>query len=333
LLGRRSTGDGEGRGRRRGAARMSSAFVQPQADGAALQPPAATAGLVPQQGAFFPFNAVPEAPISGSRHQSFCRARLCQRRAVGGGAGLAEAAEDDAGGVIAAGQRGQDRVDGDLRGAVGREAVDAGADGRDGDAGKLVLGGDLQAAAIARGEQRLLVRAAAAPDRADRVDDVAGGEAVAPGDLRLARRAAAERAAFRQKLRPGGPVNGAVDPAAAEQRLVRGINDGVNREPGDVALDDLDAVGVDCRLLGLRRGFAFAAGRFVSVPRVAERCDPGVRASAASGRWRRSPPPRGWLLPRPEPWPAASPPSGRARRGRHGSDRRRARSRPQGSGA
>ena len=42
---------------------------------------------------------------------------------------------------------------------------------------------------------------------------------VAARDLRLAGVAAAERAAFREKLRPGGAVDRAVDAATAEQRL------------------------------------------------------------------------------------------------------------------
>ena len=35
----------------------------------------------------------------------------------------------------------------------------------------------------------------------------------------------------------------AVDPAAAGQRLVRGIDDGVDRQRGDVALQDFDRHG------------------------------------------------------------------------------------------
>ena len=49
--------------------------------------------------------------------------------------------------------------------------------------------------------------------------------------------------ARRAKLGASGAMNGAVDAAAAEQRLVSGIDDGVDLKPGDVAFDDLDAAG------------------------------------------------------------------------------------------
>jgi hypothetical protein len=60
-------------------------------------------------------------------------------------------------------------------------------------------------------------------------------QAIAAGDLRLSGRAAAERAAFGQQIGTGGAVNGAVDTAAAEQRFIGGVDDGVDVELGDVA--------------------------------------------------------------------------------------------------
>ena len=69
----------------------------------------------------------------------------------------------------------------------------------------------------------------AAPDRADRVDHMAGGQPIAARDPRLAGRAAADLAAFLEKLRTGGAMDGAVDAAAAEQALVRGVDDRVER--------------------------------------------------------------------------------------------------------
>lgn len=38
-------------------------------------------------------------------------------------------------------------------------------------------------------------------------------------------------------------MDGAIDPAAAKQGLVGGIDDGIDGKRGDVAFDDVDAVG------------------------------------------------------------------------------------------
>ena len=53
--------------------------------------------------------------------------------------------------------------------------------------------------------------------------------------------AAVERFAFLQQLRACGTMDRAVDPAAAEQRRVRRIDDGVDRERGDVGDDDIQS--------------------------------------------------------------------------------------------
>ena len=78
---------------------------------------------------------------------------------------------------------------------------------------------------------------AAAPDRSDRVDHVSRRQVVAAGDARLARRAAAERAALAEQARTGGAVDGAVHAAAAEQRAVGGVDDRVHVEARDVTLN------------------------------------------------------------------------------------------------
>ena len=70
------------------------------------------------------------------------------------------------------------------------------------------------------------------------MDNVPGGKGVPPGDPGFAGRAPAEAPAFLQKRRSGGGMNGAVDPAAAQQCFVGGIDDGGDFEPGDVAFDD-----------------------------------------------------------------------------------------------
>ena len=93
-------------------------------------------------------------------------------------------------------------------------------------------------AAIGGGEERRLTFAAAAPDRADGVDNVAGGQTVAAviraspvGQPPIARHSA-------RSSGPGGAMDRAVDAAAAEQALVRRVDDGVDVERGDVGDDD-----------------------------------------------------------------------------------------------
>src|SRR5262245_34972685 len=73
------------------------------------------------------------------------------------------------------------------------------------------------------------------------MDHVTRLQPITSGDLGLAGRAAAERAALGQKLRSGGTVNGAVDATAAQKAFVRGIDDGIDVEACDVAFDDVDA--------------------------------------------------------------------------------------------
>ncbi len=65
-------------------------------------------------------------------------------------------------------------------------------------------------------------------------------QTIAAGDLGLAGIAAAERLAFAQQFRPRRAMDGAVHAAAAEQRAVGGIDDGIDLERGDVADHKLD---------------------------------------------------------------------------------------------
>ena len=126
--------------------------------------------------------------------------------------------------------------------AIGRKAVDARGDRREGDRAQAVRFGQCQRAGVSVGQQPLLVGIAALPDRPDRVDDVPGLQPVAARDLGLAGLAAAERAAFGEQLRPGGAMDGAVHAPAAEQGRLGRVDDGVHVEAGDVGLQDLDPV-------------------------------------------------------------------------------------------
>ena len=90
-------------------------------------------------------------------------------------------------------------------------------------------------------EKRLdLVRCAAEPDGADGVDHVTGGERIALREPALAHGTAAELDALGEELAARGAVDGAVHAAASEKRAVGGIDDGVDIERRDVALDDGD---------------------------------------------------------------------------------------------
>ena len=63
---------------------------------------------------------------------------------------------------------------------------------------------------------------------------------IALGDLGFAGLAAMQRAAFGQQFGPCGAMDRAVDAAAAEQAFIRGIDDGVGIERGDVADEDIE---------------------------------------------------------------------------------------------
>ncbi len=65
-------------------------------------------------------------------------------------------------------------------------------------------------------------------------------ETVPFGDFGVARLATVQSPALGQELRPGGTVNGPVDPSPAKQRCVGGIDDGIHIQRGNVRLDDLD---------------------------------------------------------------------------------------------
>ena len=93
---------------------------------------------------------------------------------------------------------------------------------------------------MARGEKLVLALSAAAPDRPDGVDHVPRRQVARRRRLRVAGRAAAEAAALLEDRRAAGTVDRAVDAAAAEQRLVGGVDDRVDLLLRDVALDELD---------------------------------------------------------------------------------------------
>ena len=66
------------------------------------------------------------------------------------------------------------------------------------------------------------------PDRAYGVNHMPGRKPVASGDFGVAGVAAVQAVAFGEQLRPGRAMDRAVDTTAAEQRLIGGVDDGVN---------------------------------------------------------------------------------------------------------
>src|SRR6266851_3864280 len=91
------------------------------------------------------------------------------------------------------------------------------------------------------------------PYRADGMNHVARGQLIAAGDLGLAGRAALKRSALGEEIGSGRAMDGAVDTAAAQQRSIGGVDDGVDGKPGDVADDDFETGAV--RLGGAIRRF------------------------------------------------------------------------------
>ena len=146
-------------------------------------------------------------------------------------------------------------VERDPGGPAQRKTVDPRRDGRKRHGAAAELRGERERGAVARREQLVLAAAAAVPDGADRVDDVARRKVARGGGLRLAGLAAAEPPALLQDRWPAGAVNGAVDAAAAEQRPVGRVDDRVCGMLRDVSLHDPDAIrgARSCHLLSVDR--------------------------------------------------------------------------------
>jgi hypothetical protein len=87
---------------------------------------------------------------------------------------------------------------------------------------------EFERAPIAGGQRLVLAAGSAMPHRTYGMNHMSRREQITAGDFRVACRAAAEDAAFGPQLRPGGAMYRTVDASAAEQRTVRGVDDGVN---------------------------------------------------------------------------------------------------------
>ena len=75
--------------------------------------------------------------------------------------------------------------------------------------------------------------------RADGMEHILGGEVVALGDLRLTWLAATERAALSQKPRSSSSMNCTIDATTTKQSCLRGVDDGIHLQLGDVGTENL----------------------------------------------------------------------------------------------
>ncbi len=107
--------------------------------------------------------------------------------------------------------------------------------------------------AIARRKRLIFAVAAAVPDGSDGVDHMPRRQPIALGDLGVAGLATIQHAAFDRELRPGCAMNRAVDAAAAEQRRIGGVDDGVNAQGRDVGDETSSRAEATWREAKLRR--------------------------------------------------------------------------------
>ena len=106
------------------------------------------------------------------------------------------------------------------------------------------------------------------PDRANGMDHMLRRQSIRFGDFGIAGRAAVERAALGEQFGSGAAMYRAIDAATAEQGLIRGVDDGVNAQGGDVGNNDFQPRPAD-----LARGLAQADAAALTVtPLSANSC-------------------------------------------------------------
>ena len=120
-----------------------------------------------------------------------------------------------------------DHLEGDFSCRPQRIAINTGRNGRESDAMDAMRPGQHEGIPIAVAEQ-FGVLGCAAVHRADGVDDVLCLEAVASRNLCFAGFAAVQGTAFFQQVRAGGPMNGPIHAAPAQQAVVGRIDDALH---------------------------------------------------------------------------------------------------------
>jgi hypothetical protein len=122
--------------------------------------------------------------------------------------------------------------------AIGGEAINSGGDGGKSNRREIVALTYPDGARITRGQRLVLALGTGIPDRADRVNHMPRRQPITGRDLCSAGLAAAQRAAFGNKLRASHAMNRTVDATASEKRAIGGVDDGVNAQCRDVGDDD-----------------------------------------------------------------------------------------------
>lgn len=127
-----------------------------------------------------------------------------------------------------------------LRSFITRVSIDSRAQCRKGNATQAVFFAELQRAAVAAAQQLLMLALSLffPIDWPNGMDDLSSWQAIAVGDLCVTSGTSVENLAFPNELRASSAVDGAVDSAAAEERFVCGIDDGIDFELGDVVANE-----------------------------------------------------------------------------------------------
>ena len=121
-----------------------------------------------------------------------------------------------------------DGVQGNVSGLREGESIDPG-----GNRGKVhtmtaVFYGQCQRIAVTGGKCGSLVVVTTLPYRAGGMNHIVAGEVVGFGDFSFPWHTTAQRAAFGQKFRPCGTVDGAVHAGTAQQRGLSGVDDSIH---------------------------------------------------------------------------------------------------------
>ena len=133
-------------------------------------------------------------------------------------------------------------ADGDVAGILDGVAVNTATDGRERDGPESIFYCQCQGIPVTGRKIRRLAAGSTAPNGTDRVDNIIGRKPVAARQTCLSRLATTECTALGEETWARGPMYCPVDASPPEQCLVRGINDSIDLQPGNVGLDDLEAI-------------------------------------------------------------------------------------------